>query len=373
MFMSLTAEAQKITFTSPGIEVGVRMHLGLDESSDIMQSRTDTITAINLSGLGINSLSDIVYLPNVEVLDLSDNDITDVGPLNALSSLRDLNLKGNELESINLLAFSSSAKMMVDVTSNYISDFSFLFDCFHCQLTLVGMGMQKVKDAPYFDVYQLYADVGEDGAAKVCYRGYTNLEGSVIEYGGAQTAATLDGNTYEAAVPGNPQKAVKVSLINGEYADSTWAMPTMTYSVDDGSQITIETGLPANYRIGNLYALHGTVSSSENVMASGWDIVYDAPAEAVNDVVNLSYYEGSRLRGFAKVNIVRNGILPGDANCNGAVTIADVIAIINRINNVNTDGTFIEQAADVNGDGFITIADVTKVIEIILGKQKKQE
>lgn len=84
------------------------MHLGLDENMDIIQSRTDTITVIDLSGLGITSLSDIVYLPNVEVLDLSDNDITDVGPLNALSSLRDLNLKGNELESINLLAFSSS-------------------------------------------------------------------------------------------------------------------------------------------------------------------------------------------------------------------------------------------------------------------------
>ena len=54
----------------------------------------------------------------------------------------------------------------------------------------------------------------------------------------------------------------------------------------------------------------------------------------------------------------------GDANNDGVVSIADVTAIINKINN-NVSSTFAESAADVNGDGLITIADVTGVINII--------
>lgn len=54
----------------------------------------------------------------------------------------------------------------------------------------------------------------------------------------------------------------------------------------------------------------------------------------------------------------------GDANGDGTVSIADVTAIINKINNEVT-GTFLEEAADVNGDGIISIADVTGVINII--------
>ena len=89
----------------------MRLHLGLDTDADIPQSRTDTITAIDLSGLSITDLRDIVYLPNVRTLDLSDNGITSVGPLNVLDSLRELSLRGNALESINLLAFSNAEKM----------------------------------------------------------------------------------------------------------------------------------------------------------------------------------------------------------------------------------------------------------------------
>ena len=59
--------------------------------------------------------------------------------------------------------------------------------------------------------------------------------------------------------------------------------------------------------------------------------------------------------------------LPGDANLDGVVTIADVTAVVNRILGKNAD-TFSEENADMNGDGTITIADVTALVNIILGK-----
>ena len=57
-------------------------------------------------------------------------------------------------------------------------------------------------------------------------------------------------------------------------------------------------------------------------------------------------------------------LLLGDANSDGSVNIADVTAIINKINGV-PPLTFNETAADVNKDGVINIADVTGVINII--------
>jgi hypothetical protein len=54
----------------------------------------------------------------------------------------------------------------------------------------------------------------------------------------------------------------------------------------------------------------------------------------------------------------------GDANNDGQVNIADVTAIINRINGASSN-TFVEKAANVNKDDGIDIGDVTGVINII--------
>ena len=56
--------------------------------------------------------------------------------------------------------------------------------------------------------------------------------------------------------------------------------------------------------------------------------------------------------------------LTGDPNCDGKISIADVTAVINRINGISME-VFDEKAADVNGDGNISIADVTGIINII--------
>lgn len=67
------------------------------------------------------------------------------------------------------------------------------------------------------------------------------------------------------------------------------------------------------------------------------------------------------------VTPVERTILPGDANLDGEVTIADVTAVVNRILSKEME-TFSEENADVNGDGTITIADVTALVNIILEK-----
>ena len=303
MITAHVVQAQKVTFYSPEFEEGVKIHLGLSATNNVLQAQMDTITHMSLSGLGITDIRDAVYLSVVKELDLSYNQIDDVAPLLSLDSLRVVDLSNNQLESVNVLAMVQKDSMVVDVTNNFISDFSYFFTPTRCEFTFLGMGLQQVKNAPYFDVYQLYADIDDQWRAVACYRGYTNMASTAyVECCGSRRSATMDGGTYEMFVPGNPKQTTQVCLTNCERGDTTWVVPAAVYMVENGQSITIETGLPDTYRLGFLRALHGTVSVSQgNGMSQ--DFMYQAPVKAVNDTIYLSYFEGSRLRGFGKLFI----------------------------------------------------------------------
>ena len=66
-----------------------------------------------------------------------------------------------------------------------------------------------------------------------------------------------------------------------------------------------------------------------------------------------------------KTVIVEKKAIPGDANSDQAVDVADVVAIVNYILGEPND-PFVEAAADVNGDGKIDVDDVVAVVNIIL-------
>ena len=66
-----------------------------------------------------------------------------------------------------------------------------------------------------------------------------------------------------------------------------------------------------------------------------------------------------------KTVIVEKKAIPGDANDDKAVDVADVVAIVNKILGEPND-PFVEAAADVNGDGKIDVDDVVAVVNIIL-------
>ena len=360
-FVAIMAQAQKVTFSSKAIEAGVRHHLGLDANADILQSQTDTITVIDLSGLGISDLRDIAYLPNVKVLDLSDNKIDYVGPLTVLDSLRELNLSKNELESINLMAFSTAEKMMLDITSNYIEDFSYLFDCIRCQFTLIGMDRQKVKDAPYFDVYQLYADINKEGQPIVWYRGFTNMaDAPFVKCNDAQTAAAIDGHLNSMSVPGTPTATTAVVLACGEVTDTTYVVPPQYIEPDGQTAITLTTGLPENYTISSVHASNGTVE------IEGTTMTY-TPTNGDDDTVQFSFYEGSRLRGNSRFYI-QSPFLLGDANADRQVTVTDVMLTVGRMLG-QSHPAFHQKAADMNGDGVINLADIMGIVRILQGKQ----
>ena len=359
--LTLTASAQKVTFFSPEFELGVKVHLGLEENDEVLQSRMDTITSIDLSGLGITDLRDVVYLSKVKELDLSNNGITNIFPLTVLDSLQLLNLSSNGLESVNPLVFCSAEKMTVMVANNYISDFSFLFSPTHCQFTLMGMGLQQDKNALYLDMYHLYCDVDEWGRAVVVYRGYTNAEGAaVIGCNGKHAVAQLDGAGHTVNVPGWPQSPAMVTLTVGELGDTTWVLPPVTRRIAAGANVAIETGLPEGYRIGMANALYGTVT------VNGTDLSYTAPVDLDRDTVYISYYEGWQLRGFTEYRMLNvANIMAGDVDCNGRVSIDDLTTLIQYLLDGQAEGLDLANA-DCYVDGKVTIDDVTAIINYLL-------
>ena len=304
--MGLSAMAQKLTFHSAEFELGVKKHLGLSADADVIQSQADTITTIDLSGLGITDIRDAIYLPQVKEMNLSNNGIIDTFPLTVLDSLQLLNLCNNELESINPLVFSNAQKMQVLIAYNYINDFSFFLTPAKCQITLIGMGQQQEKDAPYFDVYQLYADVSDASVTRACYRGYTNMEANVtLRCGELNASALMDGYTNSVTLPYEIGATTQVILSNGEVGDTTYVVPPKVHIVQGGDEVTIDTELPESYQIGYLRALHGTVE------ADGAMLHYTAPFPIVADTLYMSYYEGNRIRGFAQMYFMSQDFYDG--------------------------------------------------------------
>jgi YD repeat-containing protein len=73
------------------------------------------------------------------------------------------------------------------------------------------------------------------------------------------------------------------------------------------------------------------------------------------------------------VTIVKRVVI-GDANGDGMVDVADVVAIVNKILDKASD-SFVFEAADVNNDSVIDVSDVVGVVNIILkgGTQNSPE
>ena len=60
----------------------------------------------------------------------------------------------------------------------------------------------------------------------------------------------------------------------------------------------------------------------------------------------------------------------GDVNGDGAITVTDVMGLVNYILG-NANENFIIENANINGDGNITVTDVMLLVKWILGDGKK--
>lgn len=286
---------QELKFVSPHLEAGIRLHLGIDESSPLTSEQLQGITDINLSGLGITDISDIAYMPNLEKLDLRDNGIQDITPLLVLESLREVDLSYNDLSTIFALSFTRSEKMRVNVAFNHIESFACFWTLTPCDFTIEGAGLQRRKDVPYFRVRYLYTD-GTNDTALLHYRVSATTDGQaqLLMEGGGGTIETDDVHHF-LSLPSGMQKAQCVTITDGTYADSTYVVPLKKVHVDPKGKVTVETGLPDYYELGY------STEKPDNTTIDGTTLTYTASADFDYEEVIYAFYRGGALSGLSKV------------------------------------------------------------------------
>ena len=188
------------------------------------------------------------------------------------------------------------------------------------------------------DAASVSAEVPVDMAVKVLSK-HVDAEGKttiVAEVNNASTAALADGVSCKVGL--------YVSPLVAEKAPGTTEV-TLNYE-----DLYDATGKQNKVKIVTLTATQGDFDQ----------MLYLRTTPMENDKVVTDVRPSNNV---VPVNIKGRYIL-GDANNDGKVSVADVTAVINRING-STSGTFIEKAANVNKDEKISIADVTGIINII--------
>ena len=362
MSVAVQAHGQEFTFLSAAVEEGVREHLDIAEDEQIGFLQLDTITTLDLSSRGITDIRDIILMSNLRTLDLHGNMVEDLHPLTVLDSLEWVDLSYNSLKGINDLFYSSAKKLTVNVSFNYISDFSLFGSISSCNFIFEGAGLQLIENAPIFDVYQLCADMDADGVPVLNYRGYTNMEDAAfVDCGMVHETAVMDGDTYTVTLSGITE-TTKACIGNGAAGDTTYVVPPANLEVEPGESLTFATGLPEGY------SLRGFSPAQQGTMEiDGTNLVY-TPAEGFeSEEYMFAYYEGMQLRGFSKVTLRPEVFVLGDANGDGHVRVGDVSAILNYLVGL-VPANFKAKRADANGDGKIRIGDASSVLTMIVNQ-----
>ena len=91
--------------------------------SSITVAQMDSLTTLNASGRGIQSLAGLDYATNLDTLNLGNNKISDVSPLSYLTSLTSLNLNFNKISDVSPLTSLTKLEVL-HLYANSISDVS---------------------------------------------------------------------------------------------------------------------------------------------------------------------------------------------------------------------------------------------------------
>ena len=166
------------------------------------------------------------------------------------------------------------------------------------------------------------------------------------EYGGIQCEITLPEGATLTKVTKSLRMADGHNVEMAKTGDNTWQI--LAYSI----RPTAFTG-----NEGTLFTL--TVSFDKEMADGDYNVtVEDIVASRLNN-------QADDLEDFQSKLVIDNSPIVGDANDDGRVTVADIMAIANYILKVPS-ATFNDQSADASGDGRITVADIMAVANIIL-------
>ena len=305
---TMNAIGQNVIFSSQEMEMGVKHHLGMDMNGSVTYSQLDTITEMDLSSLGLTDISDLGYMPKIRKLDLHDNFISDISPLLTLDSLASVNLSHNELSSIFRLSYSKSKKMTVDVSFNYINDFSVFATLTQCQFYIIGAKLQMKKNEPYFRMQYLYSDATTEKVLLYCKLDATTTDNAQMVVHGTSQNVKTDNLPYVYQVKNDVRGTEKVVVTDGVFSDSTYVVTLQRIHVNTGEVVTIDTKLPEDFKIQFVTAAKGTCEVVDK------KIVYNPGTSFDYDEIIYTFYCGGLFRGIAKVILTSEDVPSGIDN-----------------------------------------------------------
>ena len=198
LLSSTTTYSQNYLFADTLIQYTTAVHVNLPYNSQVPQSAVDTITSLDCSGLGITDISDLAGFSMLKSINLSYNEIEDVTILASLPNIRNINLSNNRLTSIDVLAFPETDTLSIDVSHNYIDDFTLFTDNTIAIFNIFGQYVQKKSFVEtYYNALTLSPVTNNCQKFNVSYSIWSNNpDTTFIHFGDSlKSAINVDGYT----------------------------------------------------------------------------------------------------------------------------------------------------------------------------------
>jgi hypothetical protein len=155
LFAGAAAGDTIVSFPDANLEAGVRSALGISAPAPITATGMLGLTSLSLTSMGIADLTGLQYATNLQKLWLSDNNISDLGPIAGLGNLTFLTIDYNPLAT-NLAPLSGLSRLEVlFADENGISDIAPLAAL--TNLTSLGLERNLITDiSPLKDLANLH-------------------------------------------------------------------------------------------------------------------------------------------------------------------------------------------------------------------------
>ncbi len=285
----------QIQFKSSAFETGIRRHLNVNETAILATTSMDTIRKIDLSGLGIRDVNDVIYLGKVRELNLSNNQLRDLSPLLSLPHLQILNVAGNNIKNISTFAFSDKRHFKLIVSDNNITDFNFLNPATFSNVVTVGDQRQNGA-APTYLMNNLFTLTQPNGQAVVKYNIWDSTNDCspfTIDYGDGNTATNLQcdsyTNTQHYSYADAGFKTLKITRAD-KILESHFIAP-YDFQVNIGEAYPLNLNLPPAV---HLISLQNNDSSGTATIQDN-EITY-LPLTVGDDIIKIAYHYGDSNR-----------------------------------------------------------------------------
>ena len=141
---ALAADAPPL-FPDPALEAAVRSHVfgKRDNKEPLTADDVKNLSGLKASGKGIGSLAGLEQCASLMSLDLAGGEISDLGPIKALTNLQSITLSNNKIASLAPLAGMSRLQYL-ELTGNQVADLGSL-----AQLTTLNslyLSNNKIQD-----------------------------------------------------------------------------------------------------------------------------------------------------------------------------------------------------------------------------------